>query len=365
MPDFDSKALRAAVLHRVGNSAAEEGYVLSGRPLRLDERLQDLLVRLFVSPFKGEEYYRFNADEGVETNDLYRCCADIFADPERLVEESRRIARRLYEATAHPDLRGGDLMVAYFDGCLFEGERVEAVGIFKCEGRDPFLQVVGDEEASGGGGAAVTAAETGAIEGQYALRMAEGIAADRLDKGAIVFRAEEEKGFVVAVAEASKSSREAQYWRDAFLEIRPREDEYFNTHTEMQAYKKFVTDELPQQFDGVSRADQADMLNRCSNYFKQNDNFDLQTFAEEVIAQPEVIDSFQQYRKQFQEDYDVQLPDSYDISESAVKKQSRAYKGVIKLDRNFHIYVHGDRDLIEQGEDEKGKYYKVYYKEES
>lgn len=32
---------------------------------------------------------------------------------------------------------------------------------------------------------------------------------------------------------------------------------------------------------------------------------------------------------------------------------------------NFHIYVHGNRQLIEQGADEKGKYYKVYYQEES
>ena len=42
----------------------------------------------------------------------------------------------------------------------------------------------------------------------------------------------------------------------------------------------------------------------------------------------------------------------------------RAYKSVIKLDRNFHIYVHGNRNLLEQGEDEKGKFYKVYYQEE-
>ena len=143
------------------------------------------------------------------------------------------------------------------------------------------------------------------------------------------------------------------------------EDGYFNTHTEMSAYKKFITDELPQQFEGVSKADQADMLNRCSNYFKQNDNFDLQSFTQEVIAQPEVIDSFKEYREQYQQENDVQMPESYDINESAVKKQSRAYKSVIKLDKNFHIYVHGNRELIEQGEDEKGKYYKVYYSEES
>jgi hypothetical protein len=47
------------------------------------------------------------------------------------------------------------------------------------------------------------------------------------------------------------------------------------------------------------------------------------------------------------------------------EKQARSFKSVIKLDKNFHIYIHGDRNLIEQGEDNKGKYYKVYYQEEN
>ena len=55
----------------------------------------------------------------------------------------------------------------------------------------------------------------------------------------------------------------------------------------------------------------------------------------------------------------------FTISESAVKKQARSLKSVIKLDKNFHIYIHGDRELIEKGEDKKGKFYKVYYQEEN
>lgn len=47
-----------------------------------------------------------------------------------------------------------------------------------------------------------------------------------------------------------------------------------------------------------------------------------------------------------------------------VKKQNRSFKSVIRLDKNFHIYIHGDRNLIEQGEDKKGKFYKIYYENE-
>jgi hypothetical protein len=39
---------------------------------------------------------------------------------------------------------------------------------------------------------------------------------------------------------------------------------------------------------------------------------------------------------------------------------------VLKLDKNFHIYIHGGRDMIERGVDESGrKYYKIYYNEEA
>ena len=58
---------------------------------------------------------------------------------------------------------------------------------------------------------------------------------------------------------------------------------------------------------------------------------------------------------------------SFEISAQAVKRQARVFKSVLKLDKNFHIYIHGDRELIEKGFDETvGKhYYKLYFEQES
>ena len=114
-----------------------------------------------------------------------------------------------------------------------------------------------------------------------------------------------------------------------------------------------------------NKADQVDLLNKSVRFFKENDNFNMAEFTNKVIGQPEIINSFNQYKSSFQQDYDVEIADNFAISESAVKKQARSLKSVIKLDKNFHIYIHGDRELIEQGEDKKGKFYKVYYEEES
>ena len=58
--------------------------------------------------------------------------------------------------------------------------------------------------------------------------------------------------------------------------------------------------------------------------------------------------------------------DAFEISDYAVKKQSRVFKSIIKLDKNFHIYVHGDKNKIEKGTDHEGrKYYILYYDDES
>ena len=68
----------------------------------------------------------------------------------------------------------------------------------------------------------------------------------------------------------------------------------------------------------------------------------------------------------YRENKQIELNNQFDISAKAVKKQARAFKSVLKLDKNFHIYIHGDRNMIEQGIDNDGrKFYKIYYQEEN
>ena len=359
MPIFDSSSIASVAIHRVGNKATDEGCILSGQLQQLSEALQDLLIRYFITPFKAEEYYNFYHDEALELNEVYQSAARIFDSPDCFLDESQRLARLLYEASTHPNIKGGDLFVVYFKECQLNGEQMDAIGLFKAENKTQFLKVLRDEEEWS------READLHEASARFRMDIDKGIDISKLDKGALIFNTEREQGFVLSVVDASGRGSDALYWKDNFLTIRQRQDAFFNTHQVMQAYKRFVTEELPQQYEDVSRADQADLLNRSVTFFKQNDHFDMEDFARDVIGQPEVIDSFKQYRTHYEEEHDVQLPDTFGISEGAVKKQARSYRSVIKLDKNFHIYVHGDRKLIEQGEDEKGKYYKVYYNEES
>jgi hypothetical protein len=115
----------------------------------------------------------------------------------------------------------------------------------------------------------------------------------------------------------------------------------------------------------VSKADKIDLLNRSMDFFKSRDQFSQNEFEAEVLEDPSVIESFRKYERTLMRDQDI--VDNFEISAHAVKRQARVFKSVLKLDKNFHIYIHGNRDLIEKGFDEvrNRHYYKIYFDEES
>lgn len=337
--------LQHITLHKVGNKTTEDSYILSQNYLSLGDEMKEILTQYFLSPFKSDEYFQFYHESDLSLNEVYTYVSKIFDNPETLHEQSVNLAKHLYEQSNHPKIKGGEFYTVYFKDCMVGGETADAVGLFKSENKDTFLKVLLQEE-------------------NFNLESEQGINIKKLDKGCLIFNTCKENGYVVAIVDNTNKGVDAQYWIDDFLHVRQRQDEYYNTQNLLSLCKDFVTKELPQQFD-VSKADQVEMLNKSVKFFKEKDNFDMEEFANEVIVQPEVIESFHQYKTDFQQERDIEIADQFNISESAVKKQARSIKSVIKLDKNFHIYVHGDRKLIEQGEDEKGKFYKVYYREEN
>jgi hypothetical protein len=102
--------------------------------------------------------------------------------------------------------------------------------------------------------------------------------------------------------------------------------------------KKFVVEKFPEQFD-VSKADQAEMLNKSVKFFKENDTFGMDDFANEVMQAPEMISSFKSYKTEFEVENGFQLTDNFDISSAAVKKFKASAKGgkVVITRENFLI----------------------------
>ncbi len=336
--------ISSMALHYVGNQANEEPFVCSKKLYTLSEDMNTLLTEYFVGAFKSEERFIFHDDMGLENNRVYRLVSDIFDNPDMLYDFSVDLATHLYENCQHPKIKGGDFIVAHITGLGIGRDINEAIGLFKIENKETFITVEHDEEG-------------------FDITPVDGVNLRRLDKGALIMNYEREKGYMVAVVDKT-NSQGASYWIDDYLHLMRRQDSYFQTQNVMDLTRNFVAQELPKQFD-VNRADQADLLSRTMGFFKNNPKFDMPTFEQQVMAQPEVMGMFDDYRNRYEQERQIQLQDQFDVNESAVKKQNRLYKSVIKLDKNFHIYVHGSRQLIEQGEDDHGKFYKLYFNEES
>ena len=333
------------IIHFVGNKNNEDGVRFSNIETSF-ERVEEYFKCLVYGSFKLDELFCFYFSPNLELNPICQFITSIFQDKSSFIEQSQNCTRFLYDNSTHPKIKGGEFYTVYFKDCIIDGEKVDAIGLFKSENKDTFLKVY----PSGDG---------------FEIESEKGVNINKLDKGCLIFNTEKENGYVVAVVDNTDKGAEAHYWIDDFLHVRPRKDEYYDTQNILSLCKNFVTKGLSQQFE-VSKADQVDFLNKSVQFFKEKESFDMAEFASEVIEQPDLIKSFNQYKSDFQNEREIQISDNFTISESAVKKQARSIKSIIKLDKNFHIYVHGSRELIEQGIDEHGrKFYKIFYKDES
>ncbi len=348
MIDFIDANVVAASVHRVGNKGLEEALTTSENALDIeDAHLRGLLLNCFKAQFKEPELFEFHhSSNNTGLNPLFNYSVSAFDMPDEFQKCSVHMARHLYEVSMHPQIKAGDLFVVRLSHVRVHGESTEAIGLFKSEVKVPFLKLLTESK-------------------DQSLTYEEGIAIDKVDKACLILDEDRDTGLKVCVKDNTNKGSDAQFWRDNFLHVQPCNDEFHQTKEFMGMAKSFITDKLPEQYE-VERTDQMDLLNKSLAFFKENDHFEREAFDQQVLQNPAVIESFKEFDKEMNAEREAPMEEAFSISNLAVKKESKTFKSVLKLDKNFHIYVHGDRDLIERGfDDDKGmKYYKVFYDEE-
>lgn len=334
-------------VHRVGNHIdPQSGIMISDSVLHLDDSTQEAMLHFFFSSFKYEEYYRFIGEDGnVNANGVYRSVSSILTGDESLYMQSVSLAKMLYSKCISENIPLGEFYVVKFQNCAYQDQLVNAVGLFKAEKKEVFLQV----HAEGGG---------------LQVQAEEGSLVSKMDKGCLVLDIQSTDGYVVAAFDSGKGDN-GNYWMDEYLGLCQRENAFFQTQKAMEICNAFVRTALPDNYE-VTKDQQAVLLNRSVEFFKNNDEFSFNDYAKEVIQNNVVEEQFKSYRTQCENEGGYQLEDNFDISETAVKKQARIMKSVIKLDKNFHVYVHGKRDMITRGYDHERqmRYYQLYFNEE-
>ncbi len=345
MFNFKESILSTLAVHHIGNQSENEGVKIGKTTLKIDDDLRLLLKNYFLKPFKETGLYTLSHTTDLALNELFTYATAIFSDPDALHLQSINIAKHLYESSQHPMIKNGELYVVYFDECIIDDEVTDAVGVFKSENKDTYLKVYSQED-------------------NYKIDQEQGVNINKLDKGCLIFNTEKDHGYKVAIIDnVNKGGEEAKYWKDDFISAKPREDDFYHTQNYMQLCKDFAVE----AFEEASRVDQIDLVKNSVNYFKEKESFNIREFEEDVMQAPEVIEKFQDYKNQYAEDNHIKLYDEFDVSTLAVKQGKKYIKSVIKLDKNFHVYVHGNRKNIERGFDEERQqyYYRLFFENEA
>ncbi len=338
--------LNELALHFVGNKTLDHLLHLSEDLLSIDDELADLITNAFFERFSTSyEEYSFTHASSLDFNEVYNFAKAIFENNNELHNSSKKIAQELFQQTNHPNIKDGELYVGLFSNAEYDGAYVDAVGIFKTELKNDFLEVHSEN-------------------GNFNVFHKQGVDLKKIEKGCIIYNTIPEQGYAVRVFDNQNRGADAQYWIQDFLGLKPNANEYQQTNEFLGMTKEFISKQIDNEFE-VSKTDKIDLLNKSVEYFKSNDEFSKEEFEQEVFGDEEVIESFRGFDDSYRETHDIKLDDSFEISNQAVKKQARMFKKILKLDKNFHIYIHGDPNKIEKGVEADGrKYYKVYFDEE-
>ncbi len=344
--DFTQVELQQLITHSVGNKLKEEGHTLSNETTVVKAETKEFLLKYFLNTLKADEIYSFTHPVQLHQNDVFAAAESIFTEPENFVEASQGLAKLLYEYSVHPKINAGELNVAFFSNAVLDGKSMEAIGIFKSEKSVPFLKMKGQKS-------------------RFVIDHDFGFEIDRIDKGCLIFKTQKISGYRILIIDNASRAEEAKYWKNDYLKVKPIANEFHQTNQFLNITKDFVTKKLPEDFE-VSKTDKIDLLNRSVDYFKTRDSFDKKEFEKEVLQDTGIIKAFRNFDQNYRAQNDIELEDAFDISLPAVKKQARVFKSVLKLDKNFHIYIHGNRELIEQGVEKDGrKFYKIYFEKET
>jgi hypothetical protein len=117
----------------------------------------------------------------------------------------------------------------------------------------------------------------------------------------------------------------------------------------------------------LPRSEQIDFLADSLSYADRHKSVQMEEFKQEVLRDPAIIDAFENYQEKYAGDRNWNPPDRFAVSDQVQNQARKFVRSIIKLDKNFHIYVHGNKERIEKGFDEERKlhYYRLWFDSEA
>ncbi len=349
MINLFSTHIASLSIHRVGNKSRNEAIFLSAEPYKMDDEITPLLKEFFLKPFrdKEENYFQFSNEADLEFHELFNSASKIFDNPQNIHEESRKIASYLYNQSEHPHIKSGEVYVAYLENVQLDNVKMDAIGIFKSELKQDFLQFSEDGN-------------------QLDAMLQHGVSLSKLDKGCIIFNSKKEEGYKILSVDSNRY--DARYWLESFLGVEAFADDNFYTKKYLKFCQDFAKDVV---LPAEDKKQEVMFMNRAVNHFAKNDNFEETAFMNEVIDNPDLLPEFRHYKSEKGPKYSIEDLTTFPIANTAVTAARKKIKNVINLDTNIQIRLdfinpESAEKFVEKGWDEEKQmyYYLVYFNKE-
>jgi hypothetical protein len=287
------------------------------------------LSYFFLKPFKDKILY------SIDDEDFFDKVSEFFDRKITLENFSQSLAQKLFESDET------EVLILEIKGLVFEDEVLDALGFFKIDQKERFVTLT-------------------ASEGKSSLQAKQGLSFGKLTRGTLIFNTERDHGYKALCIDSS-SKNESQIWREQVMGLKRRKDDFYKTQQVLQVYREFVEQQLDAPAEQV-----AQIKAKAKDYFSQSQTFDKQEFEQHVFEEPKMVEAFESFAQNLEQERQIFIEPEFEIAEKAIKQDKKTFRSVIKLDKNFHVYVHANPNLLEKGHDPERNmnFYRLFFKNE-
>lgn len=324
---IDSSCIDAVALTHIGNKYMGAQLEQIKSCTKISDSEKHDLGEYFLSRINFVEECRFKHSLGLQYNKIYSLSRDFFSKKKSLIDIGDSINQILFDSTKNAKIKEGYLFVVSFRHCIEENREIEALGIFKAETFDTFLQCNFSNEGPN-------------------ITSLEGISLHKLDKGCIIFNCKEDEGFVINVYNTGRKS-DLQYWNEDFLGIDVASNDTHNVNEIIKVCTKLLKTNMSSENSTIEKIA---LLSELKSQIEAGE-IDLgKLFEASNMGKDSIIPE--------------DIPNRIKVNKADIGKARP--KAVIKLDDNFTISVSGGDRYIKKGVDPNSgmHYYQFFYKDE-
>ena len=336
--DFKESYIDKMICHRF--SLDKQKSLINHKVMDMGKLDQAFLKDFFVKPFKREKVqYSFAHSIDLKYNIVYNTVLDIFNGGD-FIENSISIFKYLDSVSTLPTIKDGDIFIVKIEDILVDDTYCEAVGIFKIETKNEFIETTVDSS------------------GNMSVSVKTGYTSQKIDKAClIVFTEDMPVGFII------DKSKDSKFWRQDFLGMEIKATPYSQSKALVGLMENFVKDKLAKE-PTVSKSTQVEIVNNYTELVYKSESLNIEDLQTKVFQDKKVLSMFEEYRKIYAERENVNFEARLEVDKTALNIPRKLRK--IKLDDTVELCLMKTGDFIERGFDENKdrNFYKIFFSKE-